>query len=1653
MDEWEVWDLAVDEKALNDFETSEQQENHVNDNESNISSSGTEETKEIERSIERSTRVSVRRSFHGDSSLDLTSTSPGPQEDSALEEVSITYVFKERTKSNDNLLTKSYDHSLSSTPRRNKFSFRQSLRERLSLNFNNNNEKPNSSGEEREETTTKLNIKDRVLSRLTSRSTLTAENQTNMISRSRSMEHLRQHQKDDNFGKSSGRNSSLSEAQSKRHFSATRSDLTSVGLHSDEEDDQINVFLDSSDDHLDSTKNFENSDQFTVQNSSTPKKSIDRSHSYTDIKKIKNNHGGEDIYLLSVPTKTSRNNSISRSKSLENVHHQKMMPTKPEDRSTSPNRSPVLRRPKARTYSDSLKLDSGYFSPDDLRKDSEGNTPTETKTPSYTITFTPEKSNSDESQHTSNHTTPSIAQGLASMIPLGVGETMLDGHNTDNIIHNVESVHSVEEHGTFNLKLEEHQHDFELSFTEEEEYVDIDFVYEDEEPTMESREEREGDSIEEEHSDGELINDVIDDHSHNAENEEDEGYKNFEKGLREGQKAIDETDCPKYRLLNPNLTPLQIRVHSPNGSLDEDGFQIMHSTDPNINHEDPSFESVEEENESPGSSSPERRRTSSNECQSPFEDSIQSFEAHERECASTAPGTPVDISFGDDFDVIEDGNDRRMTLALLDYLPPINEDVEEANSNCGASVDEGDEDLPLAITAPENDEHKRTLSAENLRLHNQENGQEPVKKTILEDFLSTGASSPDPVFKDEINNNKDNTSEKELALDTPDSTITRPIKDATSDENQTLKSGSDDKQKGDVIIVEEQIVVTEEVIHLEGRPPSPVPDILVEEVQISDEKDDEDDNTTLILKQQNADFTSRYTLTDVSDLDSDEELDDLEPPATSKEAVKPVADSLDDNLPNEPEPQADDQQSSSAQNTIANPTDQIVTTTTEDEVTAHEQLTTIDPKIPQQQPNETSATHESEDTPELSQPLVSTEPIDFNHQTTDDTRELTLDSEVTSSNDSEATEMVKTSLSPDKRPHELSLDDSISSEQSVDKIPLSPAVDMSILTEDIKEAEVSTLPEPTLSSYASIGSIENNAKDDTQTETNEELEKKNSELNIHNNDVNETPEPQNPEEIQESQPVNESLNKESIPTSVSDESETEQTEPNEENCNNVDETNKVLENPEIDNKNLESLGEHQKLPLIETINLISDDNEDQDQVSELSQQTLQIKHMPRQQTIEDAILSNQMKQDQPSLKRDPSLAWDDYQTNYIEDDYYDQDNKVDSKLDDNTTVSNPVESLVSKLDGSENVIEEKLDSKLSDNVAITENEEDKNNDSCSSENALEMYESVENESVISEEVLSTPSDDKEVEPIQTSEGISSTPEPTKLTPEEMEGLLTELEDNQISTITRILRFKDHHQCTHLLKKKIHNTNVYTIYYLHLSTSEFDHDQTDNGFKLYELLSHQDMDQFALVLNDLLCYLGVIKSEHPVPNNINVKTLLRYLTQLIQHNDLDAHTIQTFVYFLIKPSENLSKHHKERVEFVEACYHAEMRALSQDTANIDSLMNRAFEKLSTYLVHLDKERSKEITKEHIIQKITDENFNQFAIGAFMFMGLLKSEEHVATTNDLSAPLYLLDYILESMETLPKSSYYILTAFLGEKLSRKYKFCNKQRITLYNKLMNK
>lgn len=285
-------------------------------------------------------------------------------------------------------------------------------------------------------------------------------------------------------------------------------------------------------------------------------------------------------------------------------------------------------------------------------------------------------------------------------------------------------------------------------------------------------------------------------------------------------------------------------------------------------------------------------------------------------------------------------------------------------------------------------------------------------------------------------------------------------------------------------------------------------------------------------------------------------------------------------------------------------------------------------------------------------------------------------------------------------------------------------------------------------------------------------------------------------------------------------------------------------------------------------------------------------------------------------------------------------------------------------------------------------------------------------------------------------------------------MLDQLPQNQTSTITAVLEnIQDVDQCSQLLDEKISNPNTYTDFYVgECSQKEVPHNQ--HGYKLYTILSQGKFKtySFKLVINDFLCYLGLIKSEEPVQNNVDVKKVLEYFKNLISNNNIDVESIQMFVYFLIKPTQELKQYHNERLEFIQTCFESEMKYLLQDDehTNDSNTILSAFRKISIYFVHLDMEKSKELINKYVLSKLTTENIDSFVLDVFTFMGILKSEKPVIVTSYQTAPLQMLGYIIEEFPNLPKSTQIILSAFLGEQASLKYRFSNKSRTLLYKKL---
>ena len=263
-----------------------------------------------------------------------------------------------------------------------------------------------------------------------------------------------------------------------------------------------------------------------------------------------------------------------------------------------------------------------------------------------------------------------------------------------------------------------------------------------------------------------------------------------------------------------------------------------------------------------------------------------------------------------------------------------------------------------------------------------------------------------------------------------------------------------------------------------------------------------------------------------------------------------------------------------------------------------------------------------------------------------------------------------------------------------------------------------------------------------------------------------------------------------------------------------------------------------------------------------------------------------------------------------------------------------------------------------------------------------------------------------------------------------------------------------------MNNKISRSSKYADFYVELSTSKQDLQKNDNqksGYKLYTILSQDDCQcSFKRVINDCLCYLGLVKSEHPIPGNINVQSLLVFFTNLIEENEIDVKSTQMFLYFLIKPSTILNRYHDERMKFVTSCFHSEMRHLKRNddkdsTSTRYSLVLPAFQKICTCFVHLDVAKSKELVDSYVSENLTSHNTDQFILDVFMFMDILKSETPIPLSTNKTAPLSMLNHVIDSFPVpLSQSTRTILLAFLGEQVAWKYHFSNNARKSLYNKL---
>jgi len=216
---------------------------------------------------------------------------------------------------------------------------------------------------------------------------------------------------------------------------------------------------------------------------------------------------------------------------------------------------------------------------------------------------------------------------------------------------------------------------------------------------------------------------------------------------------------------------------------------------------------------------------------------------------------------------------------------------------------------------------------------------------------------------------------------------------------------------------------------------------------------------------------------------------------------------------------------------------------------------------------------------------------------------------------------------------------------------------------------------------------------------------------------------------------------------------------------------------------------------------------------------------------------------------------------------------------------------------------------------------------------------------------------------------------------------------------------------------------------------------------YDVIKESSLTNFAHVVSHLLSYLGAIKAEKPIPESASVPNLLTFLEEMVKRNTMTAEHVTMMTCFLARPNRSLLPYHDLRMSFLLTCFKQQISQLNVHTDDRRYLRS-CFIKLCEYFVHLDMNLTQQLTRDYLLPHINDKNSTTFIMDTLTYMGLVKSEEMVVTTQDITAPLLLLDFIFVSkrMSLLTSQKLY---AFIQLNNPR-FKFCSTEREAVANTL---
>ncbi|XP_065058786.1 uncharacterized protein LOC135686472 isoform X2 [Rhopilema esculentum] len=181
----------------------------------------------------------------------------------------------------------------------------------------------------------------------------------------------------------------------------------------------------------------------------------------------------------------------------------------------------------------------------------------------------------------------------------------------------------------------------------------------------------------------------------------------------------------------------------------------------------------------------------------------------------------------------------------------------------------------------------------------------------------------------------------------------------------------------------------------------------------------------------------------------------------------------------------------------------------------------------------------------------------------------------------------------------------------------------------------------------------------------------------------------------------------------------------------------------------------------------------------------------------------------------------------------------------------------------------------------------------------------------------------------------------------------------------------------------------------------------------------------VVVNWILVFLGLIKSERPVDTSKELSKVLSLLCQVVMLPYFELRYTRQIAFTVARPHVMFIDHAESRTQFLITCINIEISSVSFSC----KYPFKIFVAVHKYLSNLDDDLNVAIRTldTHMADFLCHENSLDFVSDILIYLGLLKSEFPVNTTTDFKSCLPLLAHIVRQAY-FPENGAFLLHAFI-------------------------